>query len=58
MLVRELSHFTTDPNRAAEAILEAVDCGVKSTRRLVAVNLLKGLRNRRIRTNAIKKPAK
>ena len=58
MRVRELSNFTTDPSRAGEAMLEAVKGCVKSTRRLLAVKLLKGLRKRRIGTYAIEKTAK
>ena len=50
MHIRELSNFTTDPLRAGEAMLEAVKCCVKSTKRLLAVNFLKGMRKRRIGT--------
>ena len=57
MRIRYLSNYTTDPPRAGEAMLEAAKLSVKSTKRLLAVNFLKGLKKRRIGTMAIEKSA-
>ena len=56
--IRHLSTTTTDPNKAGEKMLEAVKENIKMTKRVTALNLLKGLKQRRCGTAAIEKAAK
>ena len=56
--IRHLASFTTDPLRAGEGMLEACKLGVKRTKKVLSVNLLKGLRKRRTGTAVVEKMAK
>ena len=56
--LRHLASFTTDHTRAGEDMIEACKLGAKRTRRMLSVNLLKGLRKRRVGTNTLEKIAK
>ena len=56
--LRNLSTSTTDPNRSGELMLEAAKKSVKSTRRMQALNLVRGLKTRRVGTHVIEKTAK
>ena len=56
--LRTLSTSTTDPNKAGELMLEAANEAVRMTKRIVAYNLVKGLRKRRVGTHAIEKAAR
>ena len=56
--LRNLSTSTTDPNRSGELMLEAAKLSVKSTKRMQAFNLVRGLRIRRVGTHQIEKAAK
>ena len=56
--LRNLSTSTTDPNKSGELMLEAAKQSVKSTRRMQAFNLVRGLKSRRVGTHFIEKAAK
>ena len=56
--IRTLATSTTDPDKASEMMLEAAKNKIKLTKRVLAVNLLKGLRRRRIGTHTLEKAAK
>ena len=56
--LRNLSTSTTDPNKSGELMLEAAKQSVKSTRRMQAFNLVRGLKTRRVGTHFIEKAAK
>ena len=49
---------TTDPQKSGELMLEAAKQSVKSTKRMQSLNLVKGLRVRRLGTNGVEKMAK
>ena len=51
--IRNLANFTTDPQRAGETMIEATKLNVKMTKKVLLVNMLKGLRTRRLGTNQI-----
>ena len=56
--LRTLSTSTTDPNKSGELMLEAAKQSVKSTRRMQAFNLVRGLKTRRVGTHVVEKAAK
>ena len=56
--LRNLVTTTTDPIRAAENMLEAAKNSIKMTKRTTALNLLKGLRVRRLGTYSVEKASK
>ena len=56
--LRTLATSTTDPNKAGEMMLEAAKSTVKMTKRVLAFNLVKGCRRRRVGTHAVEKAAK
>ena len=56
--IRQLASYTTDPLRAGEGMLEACKLGETRTKKMLSVNLLKGLRKRRVGTNSVEKMAK
>ena len=47
-----MATFTTDPQRAGEEMIEACRLGLRRTTKVLSVNLLKGLRRRRVGTHA------
>ena len=52
-----MANLTTDPQRSCEKMIEAAKLNVKMTKKVLAVNLMKGLRTRRLGTNQIEKMA-
>ena len=56
--LRTLATSTTDPNKAGEMMLEAAKSTVKMTKRVLAFNLVKGCRRRRVGTHVVEKAAK
>ena len=56
--LRNLATTTTDPTKAGEKMLEAAKYSVKMTKRMTALNLVKGLKVRRLGTNSVEKAAK
>ena len=51
--LRKLATTTTDPMRAGETMLEAAKQSIKMTKRETALDLVKGLRQRKIGTNEV-----
>ena len=47
MRIRNLATFTTDPNQAGELMLEAAKQRVNMTKKILALNYLKGVKRRR-----------
>ena len=56
--IRTLATSTTDPQRSGEMMLEAAKQSVKMTKRVLALNFVKGCRRRRVGTQAVEKMAK
>ena len=56
--IRTLATSTTDPQRSGEIMLEAAKQSVKMTKRVLALNFVKGCRRRRVGTQAVEKMAK
>ena len=58
MRIRNLATSTTDPNQAGELMLEATKQRVKMTKKILALDFLKGLKRRRLGTPLVEKAAK
>ena len=56
--LRNISTSTTDPRKSVELMLEAAKKSVKLTKRVQSSNLLKGLRSKRLGTDAVEKMAR
>ena len=58
MRIRNLATSTTDPNQAGELMLEATKQRVKMTKKILALNYLKGVKRRRLGTPLVERAGK
>ena len=55
--IRNLSNYTTDPQRAGEMMLKAAKANIKLTKKVLTANLHEGLHRRRVGTNKVEQVA-